>query len=166
MHCPTRRSIIERSTLAIHSSYEAGRTKNKDTTPHHTTPHHPTNQRRAAHDMTRHHTTKTQRHTRTRKCICTCIYMCVCVCVCVNQHVPDSSNHLLRLIKLFSFSYPLEGISIEIRPFLRVNRTICTSVTQQTQQTQRHTHKRTRTRTCICIMYMHMYIKICKCICT
>ena len=58
--------------VATYSSYEAGRTKDKDrhnndisTTPHrtkpnYTTPHHttPNNQQRLAHDMTRHHTTK------------------------------------------------------------------------------------------------------------
>ena len=47
---------------------------------------------RAAHDMTRHHTTKkTQRHTRTRTCICTCmctcirirIRICMCMCMCM-----------------------------------------------------------------------------------
>ena len=50
----------------------------------HTT-NHPTNQqRRATHDMTQHHTTKTRRHTRTRTCTCTC----TCICnVGVHVHV-------------------------------------------------------------------------------
>ena len=81
-----RRSIIERSALArcntliIRSRKDHGQghrdnntshhttphhTTPHHTTPHHTTPHHtthptnqPTNQRRAARDMTRHHTTQ------------------------------------------------------------------------------------------------------------
>ena len=59
--------------FAKNSSYEARRTKDKDhhdndmsTTTHHTTPHPTTptnNQQRAAHDMTRHHTTKKHKYT-------------------------------------------------------------------------------------------------------
>ena len=82
---PTRRSIIGRSALArcniliMRSRKDQGqgppRQRHVDNnTPHHTTPHHtthhttpqPTNQPRAAHDMTRHNDKKKQKHTRTR----------------------------------------------------------------------------------------------------
>ena len=75
MHCPTRRSITERSALArckTHHTKQGGpRTKTTTTTTcqqQHTTPNHPTtqppnNQQCAAREMTQHHTTKKHKDT-------------------------------------------------------------------------------------------------------
>ena len=52
-----------------------GTTTQKQRPPRHDTPNHPTNND-ATHDMTRHHTTKKQRHTRTRTCTYPCHYVC------------------------------------------------------------------------------------------
>ena len=40
------------------------------------------------------------------------------------QHVPDSSNHSLSLIRLFSFSCPEENKRLVYRPFLQALRTM------------------------------------------
>ena len=95
MHCLTRRS-----------SYEAGRTKDKDdqdndmsTTTHHTTaPTTPNHTTTCAHDIQQKNT-KTHTHTHSHahvyvhardmcmythvKCTCSCMCMCICTCMCM-----------------------------------------------------------------------------------
>ena len=67
--------------------------------------------------------------------------------------VPDKAVQFQQ-----SLRETLEGISFEIRSFLRVHRTICTSVTQhnttehnkQTNAATKHKRTRTHKRTCTC----------------
>ena len=111
MYCPTRTlnhwTLRSRPVQYTHHTKQQ-RPKTRTTTTcrqQHTTPHsiQPPNQQRAAHDMTKHHTTKKHRHTRACTCTCTrtctsartskhtCVYVhvfvCVCVCACVYAYV-------------------------------------------------------------------------------
>ena len=92
--------------VAKNSSYEAGRTKDKDhhdydmsSTTHHTTPPNQQRTTRTRHD-TAPHNKKTQRHTRTRTCMYiyvlymymylymhVYVYVCVCICMCMYMFV-------------------------------------------------------------------------------
>ena len=79
---------------------------------HHTTPNHRTTQRRAAHDMTRHHATKNKDthvhahvYVHAHEIYMYFVYVCVCVHVHVGVHI-SQEEHILKHVPSMMFSVP------------------------------------------------------------